>query len=71
MFDAESTHSVRERPDNPDASTCFVEVGMARGDPPTSAEAIALSGHALRSDPMSVRAMCSLADEAINSFVIT
>ena len=36
MFDAESARSVRERPDNPDASDLLLRcvVGMAQWDPP-------------------------------------
>ena len=73
MFDAESARSVRERPDNPDASDLLLRGWSAwrRGPTPSHrAEAIALYERALRLDPESVRAMCYLADEALNSFVI-
>ena len=73
MFDAESARSVRERPDNPDASDLLLRGWSAwrrGGELSNRAEATALYEQALRLDPMSVRAMCFLADEAINSFVI-
>ena len=73
MFDAESARSVRERPDNPDASDLLLRAWSAwrRGPTPSHrAEAIALYERALRLDPKSVRAMCGLVDEALNSFVI-
>ena len=54
MFDAESARSVRERPDNPDASDLLLRGWSAwrRGPTPSHrAEAIALYEQALRLDP--------------------
>ena len=73
VFDAESARSVRERPDNPDALDLLLRGWSAwrRGPTPSHrAQAIAMYEKALRLDPKSVRAMCYLADEAINCFVI-
>ena len=73
VFQAESTRSVRERPDNPDATDLLLRGWSAwrRGPTPSHrAQAMAMYERALRLDPKSVRAMCYLADEALNGFVI-
>jgi class 3 adenylate cyclase/TolB-like protein/cytochrome c-type biogenesis protein CcmH/NrfG len=73
VFEAESARSVRERPDNPDALDLLLRGWSAwrRGPTPAHrARAVAMYEHALRLDPKSVRAMCYLADEALNCFVI-
>ena len=67
-----SARSMKERPDNPDAADLFMR-GYAlwrKGADAHRAEASALFEQALQLDPKSVGAMCVLADELLNSFVM-
>ncbi|HEY7578764.1 MAG TPA: tetratricopeptide repeat protein, partial [Acetobacteraceae bacterium] len=72
MYYAESARSLRERPDNPDAADLFMR-GYSlwrKGADAHRAEASALFEQALELDPKSTSAICALADELINSFVM-
>ena len=73
VLDAESARGARERPDNPDASD-FLFRGMSAwrkaGNPSQWAQAAALFEQTLRLDPLSVRAMCHLAFNLVDRFVI-
>jgi adenylate cyclase len=73
VFDAESVRSVRERLDNPDASDLMLRgwsLSRKAANPSQWAQAAGLFEHALRQDPLSVQAMCYLAEERIDRFVI-
>jgi adenylate cyclase len=73
IFDAESARSVRERPKNPDTEDLLLRgwaLWTKGADPSNRAEATAFYEEALRQDPKSVQAMCYLADEMLNRFMI-
>ena len=73
LLDAESARGARERPDNPDASD-FLFRGMSAlrkaSNPSQWAQAAALFEQTLRVDPLSVRALCHLAGNLMDRFVI-
>jgi PQQ-dependent catabolism-associated CXXCW motif protein len=72
VSDAESARSVRERPNNPDASDLLLrgESLLRDAGPSKWQAAAALFEQALRLDPSSVGAMCSLIGTLIDAFVI-
>jgi adenylate cyclase len=73
MVDAESVRSMRERPDNPDASDLILRGASAvrkTSDPSQLSRVAELFEQALHLDPRSVRAMCALVSGLIDRYVI-
>ena len=73
VLDAESARGARERPDNPDASDLLfrgLSAWRKASTPSEWAQAAALFEQTLHLDPFSVRALCHLAGNLVDRFVI-